>query len=115
MPRQRLAPGEHGKIAERVDGQIFFATTYLRLYSGKLREREASSRKSAEDARRELKRRIAAELEAGEPTGVINRRTTLSELFEAWIPTKVAEKWDRRADCHPVPGHVAAARQAAVR
>lgn len=91
MPRQRMAPGEHGKITERSSGGIFYATTYLRLYSGKLREREASSRKSAEDARRELKRRIKAELEAGEPTGVINQRTTLSELFEAWIAAKRAE------------------------
>jgi integrase len=91
MPRQRLAPGENGKIADTNRGEIFYATTYVRLHSGKLREREASSRKSAEDAWRELKRRIAAELAAGEPTGVINRRTTLSELFDAWIPTKVAE------------------------
>lgn len=96
MPRQRLAPGEHGKISDTRKGEIFYATTYLRLHSGKLREREASSRKSAEDARRELKRRIAAELEAGEPTGVIDRRTTLSELFAAWIPAKVAE--DRIGD-----------------
>jgi integrase len=94
-----MAPGEHGKITERVvtelpggkTQQIFYATTYLRLHSGKLREREASSRKSPEDARRELKRRIAAELEAGEPTGVIDRTTTLSELFEAWLPAKIAE------------------------
>lgn len=86
-----MAPGEHGKITERESGGIFYATTYLRLHSGKLREREASSRKSAEDARRELKRRIAAELEAGEPTGVINRRTTLAELFEAWLSAKVSE------------------------
>ena len=100
MPRQRMAPGEHGKITERAvteelpngkKQEIFYATTYLRLHSGKLREREASSRKSAEDARRELKRRIAAELEAGEPTGVITGRTNLSELFEAWITTKVSE------------------------
>lgn len=100
MPRQRMAPGEHGKIADRVVAEnlpngkkreIFYATTYLRLHSGKLREREASSRKSAEDARRELKRRIAAELEAGEPTGVIDRSTTLSELFAAWLPAKIAE------------------------
>jgi hypothetical protein len=91
MPRQRLAPGEHGKITETCRGEIFYATAYLRLHTGKLREREASSRKSAEDARRELKRRVAAELEAGEPIGVINRRTTLSELFEAWIPAKVEE------------------------
>ena len=91
MPRQRMEPGEHGKITERVMGGIFYATTYLRLHSGKLREREASSRKSAEDARRELKRRMQAELAAGEPTGVINHRTTLSGLFEAWITTKVSE------------------------
>lgn len=91
MPRQRLAPGEHGKITDSKRGEIFYATTYLRLHSGKLREREASSRKSAEDARRELKRRIAAELAAGEPTGTINRRTTLSELFDAWIDTKVRD------------------------
>jgi integrase len=91
MPRQRLAPGEHGKITDTRRGEIFYATTYVRLHSGKLREREASSRKSAEDARRELKRRIQAELESGEPTGVINRRTTLSELFEAWMIAKVSE------------------------
>ncbi len=86
-----MAPGEHGKITDIRRGETFYATTYVRLHSGLLREREASSRKSAEDARRELKRRIAAELEAGEPNGVIGRRTTLSELFEAWIPAKVAE------------------------
>lgn len=91
MPRQRLAPGEHGKITDTRRAGIFYATTYVRLHSGKLREREASSRKSEEDARRELKRRIAAELQAGEPAGVINRRTTLSELFEAWLPAKIAE------------------------
>lgn len=91
MPRQRLAPGEHGKITDSRRGEIFYATTYVRLHSGKLREREASSRKSAEDARRELKRRIAAELAAGEPTGAINQRTTLSALFDAWIDTKVTE------------------------
>ncbi|MEB3062468.1 tyrosine-type recombinase/integrase [[Mycobacterium] zoologicum] len=100
MPRQRMRPGEYGKITDRVVRQelpngkareIFYATTYLRLHSGKLREREASSGKSAEDARRELKRRIADELEAGEPTGVIDRTTTLSELFAAWLPAKIAE------------------------
>jgi len=91
MPRQRMAPGEHGKITERESGGIFYATTYVRLNSGKLREREARSGKSAEDARRTLKRRITAELAAGEPIGVINHRTTLSELFAAWIPTKIAE------------------------
>ncbi|BBZ64970.1 putative phage integrase [Mycolicibacterium insubricum] len=91
MPRQRLAPGEHGKITDTRRGDIYCATTYLRLYSGKLRERVATSRKSPEDARRELKRRIAAELAAGEPTGVVNHKTTLGGLFEAWISGKVTE------------------------
>jgi integrase len=103
MPRQRTAPGEYGKITDRkvirkikLGSKIktethYFATTYVRFHSGKLREREASSRKSAEDAQRELKRRIKAELEAGEPTGIINTRTTLSELFQAWITAKVTE------------------------
>lgn len=91
MPRQRLAPGEHGKITDTHRDETYFARTYVRLHSGKLREREASSHKSAEDARRELKRRIAAELAAGEPTGAINGRTTLSELFSVWIAAKVAE------------------------
>lgn len=86
-----MAPGEHGKITESVNGGIYYATTYVRLHSGKLRERQATSRKSAEDARRELTRRIAAELEAGEPTGSVDHRTTLSELFEVWMPAKVAE------------------------
>lgn len=70
---------------------MYYTTTYVRLHSGTLREREASSRKSAEDSRRELKRRIRVELATGEPAGVINGRTTLSELFEAWIPAKIAE------------------------
>ncbi|OBG87545.1 integrase [Mycobacterium sp. E802] len=96
MPRQRLAPGEHGKITDARRGELFYATTYVRLHSGKLREREASSRKSAEDARRELKRRITAELDAGEPTGVITSKTTLAELFGVWLPAKVAE--DRIGD-----------------
>ncbi|AHC26599.1 MULTISPECIES: tyrosine-type recombinase/integrase [Mycobacteriaceae] len=91
MPRQRMAPGEHGKITVGRRGELFCATTYVRLHNGKLREREASSRKSAEDARRELKRRIQAELAAGQPTGAINQRTTLTELFEVWLPAKVAE------------------------
>lgn len=98
-----MAPGEHGKIAEReVTNKVerggktktetcYYASTYVRLHSGKLREREAMSRKSAEDARRELKRRIMIELDAGEPTGVINSKTTLSELFEVWIEAKVTE------------------------
>ena len=69
MPRQRLDPGKWGKVTDRkvekkavVNGKtkvvetLYYATTYVRLHSGKLREREAMSRKSAEDARRQLMR-----------------------------------------------------------
>lgn len=91
MPRQRLAPGEHGKVTCTQRDGTFYATTYVRLHTGKLRERVASSDKSEEDARRTLKRRIQAELEAGTPSGVIDHRTTLSGLFEAWISAKVSE------------------------
>lgn len=90
MPRQRLVPGEHGKITcARRDGR-HYATTYLRLLTGKRVEREASG-KSAEDARRNLNARITAELAAGPGTGSVNAKMTLDELFEVWMPTKVSE------------------------
>ncbi|WP_100523842.1 tyrosine-type recombinase/integrase [Mycobacteroides abscessus] len=90
MPRQRLAPGEHGKITcARRDGR-HYATTYLRLHTGKRVEREASG-KSAEDARRNLNARITAELAAGPSTGPVNAKTTLDELFGVWMPSKVSE------------------------
>lgn len=90
MPRQRLAPGEHGKITTARRGDVWCATTYVRLHTGKLREREATGR-SAEDARRTLQRRIKTELESTSPEGAIGHRTTLSELFEVWINGKVTE------------------------
>lgn len=91
MPRQRLAPGEHGKITTTRKGGIWCATTYVRLHTGKLREREASSPKSAEDARRTLLRRIKTELESTAPAGIIGARTTLSELYMVWAESKVIE------------------------
>lgn len=90
MPRQRLAPGEHGKITTARRGDSWCATTYVRVHTGKLREREASGR-SAEDARRNLQRRIKTELESTEPSGLIGLRTNLSDLFEAWVTSKIAE------------------------
>lgn len=90
MPRQRLAPGEHGKITcARRDGK-HYATTYLRLNTGKRVEREATG-KSAEDARRNLAARIAAELAAGPGTGTVNAKTTLDELFDAWVADKAGQ------------------------
>lgn len=90
MPRQRLAPGEHGKITCARRAGKHYATTYLRLPTGKRVEREASG-KSAEDARRNLTARIAAELATGPGAASVNGRTTLDELFEVWIPAKIAE------------------------
>lgn len=90
MPRQRLAPGEHGKITCSRRGGRHYATTYLRLLTGKRVEREASG-KSAEEARRRLVARIAAELAVGPGTGSVNAKTTLDELFDVWIPAKIAE------------------------
>ncbi|WP_100485990.1 tyrosine-type recombinase/integrase [Mycobacteroides abscessus] len=90
MPRQRLAPGEHGKITCSRRGGRHYATTYLRLPTGKRVEREASG-KSAEDARRILAARITAELAAGPGMGTVNGKMTLAELFEAWMPAKIAE------------------------
>lgn len=91
MPRQRISPGEHGKITTVRRGASWYSTTYVRLLNGKLREREASSDKSAEDSRRVLQRRIKTELESTAPTGILTERTTLAELFEAWIAAKVTE------------------------
>ncbi|GAS98875.1 integrase [Mycolicibacterium canariasense] len=98
MPRQRLAPGEHGKVTTTRTGNAWVASTYVRLHTGQLREREASSAKSAEDARRTLLRRIKAELERSVPTGEITMRTTLSQLFEAWIAAKTADGLKKQSE-----------------
>lgn len=90
MPRQRMAPGEHGRIAERCSAGKFYAATYVRDSDGKRRRVERSSEKSIEDARRLLQRHLrdrrppVAQQEVAE-------RTTLAELFEIWIVAKAAE------------------------
>lgn len=88
MPRQRLAPGEHGRIAERCSGGKYFATAYVRDNDGNRRRVERSSEKSAEDARRLLQRHLTAR--RAPVTGqIITDTTTLAELFEVWIDRKV--------------------------
>ena len=58
MPRQRLVPGDHGKITEkRADGR-WTAAVYVRDADGRRRRVERSSCRSAEDARRELQRHL---------------------------------------------------------
>lgn len=90
MPRERLRPGEHGRISERSSGGKFYATTYVRDHDGKRRRVERSSDKSAEDARRRLQRHLAAR-RAPLSGQIVNHRTTLAELFEIWISAKVNE------------------------
>lgn len=90
MPRQRMAPGEHGRITERCSDGKYYAATYFRDSDGRRRRVERSSDKSAEDARRLLQRHLKdrrppiAQQEIAE-------RTTLEELFEIWIVAKAAE------------------------
>jgi integrase len=83
-----MLPGEHGRISERVSGGRFYAATYVRDSDGRRRRVERSSSKSVEDARRILHRYLTVRRtpSTGRP---ITARTTLSDLFEAWLATKV--------------------------
>ncbi len=100
MPRQRMEPGEHGRITERVvktktpngsHSETFYATTYVRDSDGKRRRVERSSLKSGEDARRLLQRHLKDRRPPVAATQEVTERTTLSELFEIWIVAKAAE------------------------
>lgn len=90
MPRQRMAPGEHGKITEHTTGGKFYATTYVRDSDGKRRRVERSSVKSAEDARRLLQRHLA-QRRAPLTDQVVTDRTTVAELFTIWLAAKQVE------------------------
>ncbi|MFN3003252.1 tyrosine-type recombinase/integrase [Mycolicibacterium wolinskyi] len=90
MPRQRMAPGEHGRITERSSDGRFFATTYVRDSDGRRRRVERSSLKSAEDARRLLQRHLK-DRRTPVVDQEINDKTTVSELFDVWILAKAAE------------------------
>lgn len=90
MPRQRMQPGEHGRINEWSSGRRFFASTYVRDADGRRRRVERSSSKSAEDARRLLQRHL---LERRTPLSgqLVTERTTLAELFKIWLAAKSFE------------------------
>lgn len=90
MPRQRMIPGDHGRITERSRGGKFYATTYVRDSDGKRRRVERSSDRSAEDARRLLQRHLKGRRPpiAGQE---ITDRSSLAELFDVWILAKAAE------------------------
>jgi hypothetical protein len=87
MPRQRLQPGEHGRISEWSSGGRHFAATYVRDSDGRRRRVERSSEKSSEDARRILQRHLANR-RAPLSGQAVTDRTTLAELFELWIEAK---------------------------
>ncbi|MCV7285359.1 tyrosine-type recombinase/integrase [Mycolicibacterium wolinskyi] len=91
MPRQRMQPGEHGKVTQWSNGGRYFASTYVRDTDGRRRRVERSSDKSVEDARRLLQRHLQqrrAPLDSGQ---IVTGRTALAELFELWIEAKAAE------------------------
>lgn len=90
MPRQRMEPGEHGRITQSTSGKRFFASTYVRDTDGKRRRVERSSDKSAEDARRILQRHL---VQRRTPLSdqIVTGRTTLAELFDIWIAAKAVE------------------------
>lgn len=89
MPRQRLAPGEHGRISERASAGTFFASTYVRDFDGQRRRVERSSEKSAEDARRVLQRHLNTRRTplSGQ---LVTEKTALADLFDLWIEAKAA-------------------------
>lgn len=87
MPRQRMLPGEHGRISEKVSGGKFYAATYVRDSDGRRRRVGRSSVKSVEDARRILQRYLTVRRT---PTSgqVVTARTTLADLFDVWLNAK---------------------------
>ncbi|BDT84595.1 site-specific integrase [Nocardia cyriacigeorgica] len=95
MPRQRLAPGEWGKITTAAAGPgKFTATTYVRDADGKRRQVERSGR-SEEDARRNLLRELK-DRTAPTAAATVNDKTTLAELFTTWLATKKKTKQQTR-------------------
>ncbi|MGH3955383.1 MAG: tyrosine-type recombinase/integrase [Mycobacterium sp.] len=90
MPRQRLTPGEHGRITERISAGTFFASTYVRDFDGKRRRVERSSGKSAEDARRVLQRHLNTR-RAPLSGQLVTEKAALADLFDLWIEAKAAE------------------------
>ncbi|MCX4097612.1 tyrosine-type recombinase/integrase [Nocardia sp. alder85J] len=88
MPRERMRPGEWGKIKVRETGPgKFTAVTYIRDQDGKRREVERSGR-SEEDARRNLLRELRSRSTPISSVALVTDKTTLSELFSAWLATK---------------------------
>lgn len=98
MPRQRMRPGEHGRITEKRSAERFFASTYVRDADGKRRRVERSSIKSAEDARRRLQQHLV-ERRAPLSDQLVTGRTTLGDLFEIWLAAKSFEDGIKAQTC----------------
>lgn len=85
-----MAPGEHGRITVMQCGkELFEARTYVRDSDGTRRKVRRTGR-SDEDARRTLQRHLK-ERTAPLSDQIISDKTTLAELFDAWIIRKVSE------------------------
>jgi integrase len=98
VPRQRMRPGEHGRITEKRSGGTFFASTYVRDADGKRRRVERSSAKSAEDARRLLQQHLVVR-RSPLSDQLVTGRTTLGELFEMWLSAKSFEDGVKDQTC----------------
>ena len=104
MPRQLMGVGEHGKISETEADGLYIAACYVRDSDGRRRRAERSSRKSAEAARYALQAHLRTRRPPASGDG-INDKSTLSELFEAWITRKVSDdglKPQSAAQCRTV-------------
>lgn len=90
MPRQRMEPGEHGKITTKAcGGGLVEARTYVRDEDGRRRQVRRTGR-SAEAAERALKKHLKVRTTPVEGQ-LVTEATTLSELFDVWITVKVSE------------------------
>lgn len=111
MTRQRLRPGEWGKITTTVRNNRDVAKVRIRDRDGKLRLVEAAG-KSPEDARRNLQRKLASRVT---PTvgKELRRSSLIAELAEYWLEEKAGtvepqtlatyrDTWDRV--CKPALG-----------
>ncbi|MBF6325077.1 tyrosine-type recombinase/integrase [Nocardia cyriacigeorgica] len=87
MPRQRMAPGEWGKITVKETGPgVFTAYAYVRDEDGR-RRKVARSGVSEEDARRNMQRHLKKRT-TPLADAVVTDRTTLDELFPIWLASK---------------------------
>lgn len=85
MPRERIAPGDFGKITVSRRGELHVAKCRTRDRTGVLRLLECSGA-SGEAARRKLQQKVRG---YSPPTGAeVGAKTTCSELFDVWIGRK---------------------------